>query len=439
VEPSTENVVEICESVLKIQTRNTCEGCSNRAAFVILEGSMNDPAQAQVDRAHGLMALLAKGLIESSAQRTASSLGDRSLYIGMSDIGSALECPRAAVGRKLLGNGEDLAHQHDLPSQLSRQLRLQRGHWFEAGIVQVFRQQRLPVIEQLEITTSHHGVPIKAHLDFVFASPVGQPTVRILELKSCENIPSTLYSSYETQVYGQVGLLHALWEQPAFGAHGDANRQGCFGLTFPQICREKFGIEMPVHPSAVDIEAWVLCLSMSDAKAFGPYLPDDTMLTLCLKTAEELWRNFDASKESDADLDDLPTAQGFYPLCSWCEFNADCPKFDGVDQSQWSDSLDRLKDLKSRLDELEVEISEIEEGLRTAYALSDVDGSWINAGSHRFRVSAQNSRRTLNKEQLRLELSAVLGEEEVDTLIAKCESEGKPFDRLNISEINNRP
>jgi hypothetical protein len=356
----------------------------------------------------------------------------------MSDIGRALECPRAAVGRKLIGNGDDQAHHHDLSALLSRQLRLQRGHWFEAGIAQVFRQQRLPVIEQLEIETSHHGVPIKAHLDFVFASAVGQPTVRILELKSCENIPSTLYSSYETQVYGQVGLLHALWDQPAFGVHREADSQRCSGRTFPQICHEKFGIEMPADPSLVDIEAWVLCLSMSDAKAFGPYLPDDTMLSLCLNKAEELWRKFDASKVCEAGLDGLATAQGFHPLCSWCEFNADCPKFDGVDQPQWNDTLDRLKDLKARQDELEVEISEIEEGLRTAYALSDVDGAWINAGNHRFRVSAQNGRRTLNKEQLRLELTTVLGVEEADALIARCESEGKPFDRLTVSRINKR-
>lgn len=399
---------------------------------------MNDPVQVQAGRAQGLMSLLARGLVESSAQRTLSSLGDRNQYIGMSDIGRALECPRAAVGRKLFANGNDLVHQHDLSSLLARQLRLQRGHWFEAGIAQVFRQQRLPVIEQLEIKTSHHGVPIRAHLDFVFASTVGQPTVRILELKSCENIPSTLYSSYETQVYGQVGLLHEFWDQPAFGVHGEADRQGCSRLTFPQVCREKFGVEMPVHASEVDIEAWVLCLSMSDAKAFGPYLPDDTMLSLCLNKAEELWLEFDASKVSGAGLDGLATAHGFHPLCSWCEFNADCPKFDGLDQPQWSDTLDRFKDLKTRQGELEVEISEIEEGLRTAYALSDVGGSWINAGHHRFRVSAQNGRRTLNKEQLRLELSAVLGEEKTDAIIARCESEGKPFDRLIVSRINKR-
>ena len=71
--------------------------------------------------------------------------------------------------------------------------------------------------------------------------------------------------------------------------------------------------------------------------------------------------------------------------------------------------------------------------------MSDIVGAWINAGNHRFRVSVQNGRRTLNKEQLRLELLAVLGEEKADAIIARCESEGKPFDRLNISKINKRP
>ena len=139
---------------------------------------MSEIVQVQADRSQGLMTLLAKGLLESSAQRTASSLGDRSQYIGMSDIGRALECPRAALGQKLVGTGHNQQlDQHAVQTLIGKQLRLQRGHWFEAGIAQVFRQQRLPVIEQLEIVTSHNGVPIKAHLDFVFVSPVGKPTV----------------------------------------------------------------------------------------------------------------------------------------------------------------------------------------------------------------------------------------------------------------------
>jgi hypothetical protein len=163
------------------------------------------------------------------------------------------------------------------------------------------------------------------------------------------------------------------------------------------------------------------------------------MLSLCLKTAEGLWRNVDGLKKNDEDFDNLPTAEGFHPLCSWCEFNADCPKFDGLDQPQWGNALDQLKDLKARQDQLDAEISEVEDGLKTAYALSDAFGSWISAGNQRFRVSTQAGRRTLNKDQLRLELSKVLGEDDADALITRCETEGKPFDRLNISKINKRP
>ena len=105
------------------------------------------PAQTHESRAQGLMALLAKGLVETSIQRTASSLGDRSRYIGMSDIGQALECPRAAVGNKLFGNSTELqANPDGLSSMLSKQLRLQRGHWFEAGVSQVFQNLILPFL-----------------------------------------------------------------------------------------------------------------------------------------------------------------------------------------------------------------------------------------------------------------------------------------------------
>lgn len=393
----------------------------------------------QPDRAQGLMTLLAKGLLETSAKRTVSSLGDRSQYIGMSDIGHALECPRAAVGNKLFGNSAGLeVSQHDLTSMLGKQLRLQRGHWFEAGVAQVFRTQGLPVIEQLEIKAIHNQVPIKAHLDFTFVSAVGQPTVRILELKSCENIPSTLYSSYETQVYGQVGLLRALWDKPAFGVHGETEMAGCSGLTFPELCQERLGILVPADASLVDIEAWVLCLSMSEAKAFGPYLPDKSMISLCLQTAEDLWTLTMGARSNGGDIFDLRTAKGFHALCPWCDFNADCPKFEGVDQPQWSPDLARLARLKTDAAALEAQVSEIEDGLKTAYRLSDVGGNWINAENQRFRVSSQSGRRTLNREQLRLELSAILGEDDADALLARCESEGKSFERLMVSTINGK-
>jgi hypothetical protein len=238
--------------------------------------------------------------------------------------------------------------------------------------------------------------------------------------------------------FDKVGLLRALWDKPAFGVHGETGMTGCSGLTFPELCRERLGIEMPADACLVDIEAWVLCLSMSEAKAFGPYLPDKSMLGLCLQTAEDLWTLTMGVRSNGGDIFDLPTAKGFHALCSWCDFNADCPKFDGVDQPQWSPDLAGLARLKTDAAALEAQISEIEDGLKTAYRLSDVGGNWINAENQRFRVSSQSGRRTLNREQLRLELSAILGEDDADALLARCESEGKSFERLMVSTINGK-
>lgn len=188
--------------------------------------------------------------------------------------------------------------------------------------------------------------------------------------------------------------------------------------------------------SLVDIEAWVLCLSMSEAKVFGPYLNDKSMLGLCLQTAEDLWSFTENARTNGGDIFDLPTAKGFHALCSWCDFNANCPKFQGVDQPQWDDALTHLAALKADRDDLEAQIVEVEDGLKTGCRLSTVGSAWIEAGRYRFRLSSQAGRRTLNKGTLRLELSIALGEDAADSLIARCESEGRSFERLIIQKIN---
>ena len=45
--------------------------------------------------AEGLLKILRCGLERSAEQRTAIQLGDRSQYVGMSDIAKMLDCPRA--------------------------------------------------------------------------------------------------------------------------------------------------------------------------------------------------------------------------------------------------------------------------------------------------------------------------------------------------------
>ena len=81
--------------------------------------------------AEGLLKILRCGLERSAEQRTAIQLGDRSQYVGMSDIAKMLNCPRTALAAKLYtpeyrSNDEALKHK----------ITFQRGHWFETGIHQ---------------------------------------------------------------------------------------------------------------------------------------------------------------------------------------------------------------------------------------------------------------------------------------------------------------
>ena len=51
--------------------------------------------------AERLLEILRYGLERNAEQQTAIQLGDRSLYVGMSDIAKMLDCPRAALAAKL--------------------------------------------------------------------------------------------------------------------------------------------------------------------------------------------------------------------------------------------------------------------------------------------------------------------------------------------------
>lgn len=385
------------------------------------------------DKANGLLALLHKGLHLHAERATALALGDRSKYVGLSDIGRALECPRAALLNKISPRPQ---------ASLQKLLTLQRGHWLEYGIGQALAVHNLHILPQLELAFTYNGVPIKAHLDFTLVWDNPYPAVRILELKSTERLPETLYASYETQLYGQASFLADFWNMPVFSLRDGNGTILPRNQTMPQLCKAHFGLVLPVEPTAVDMEAWGLCLSMSDAKAFGPYLPNDAMRDLCLNTAETFWRHKQAVENGQLDINAVPHATGFHALCAYCDWNADCPKFhDGEYQPQWQPELDRLALLKNSRSALDAEIEALESGLKDAYALSSMKGDWINAGSHRFRVTSSNGRRTLDREALRSELTEIfhfekLDEIDVDALLKRCEQEGRAFSRLLINEIN---
>ena len=173
-------------------------------------------------REKALLEVIRQGFLVSSRSQTHAMLGDRTSYVGMSDVGKYLECPRAAVASRIFPE----------PENLDRLLPLQRGHWFEQGIGEGLSALGLRVLPQLEIDWIYKDTPIRAHLDFTLVWDSPRKAVRILEVKSTENIPTEPYPSHLIQVKGQTSLLAALWHHPVFSVRNTSGEQICMPEPF---------------------------------------------------------------------------------------------------------------------------------------------------------------------------------------------------------------
>ena len=383
------------------------------------------------DRTEGLRALIRQGLEAVSQKSTAVHLGDRSTYVGMSDIGQHWECPRAALARKVVPT----------PNSLERLLTLQRGHWFESGVGKALASLGLHVLPQLEINWQHQGVAIKAHLDFVLVWGAPVNAIRILEVKSTSRLPDTPHDSHLLQRHGQLGLLTQAWDKLVFSIRAEDGTLLHEKMTFPQLCHARLGLQLPATADKTSMEAWLLCLSMKDVTTFGPYTFNQAMLDTALDHAVQLWDDLTAHRAGNLSLSQVTCAQGFYPICSYCEYNDDCPKFpQGMQMPQWEPALEKLAALKEQRTALDNEIKEMETVLKLVHRQSGTR-DWVDAGKHRFRMSVAAGRSTLNRKVLHEELTDIfrfegLGDIDVDALLARCERTGAPFERLCVSPVN---
>ena len=336
-----------------------------------------------------------------------------------------LDCPRVALAAKLYP-----PEHRNTAEALNHQITFQRGHWFETGVHQALIGYGLSLLSQLEIEIVYGDVLLKAHLDFTLVTDQPHPSVRILEVKSTAKLPTTLSESYLMQIGAQTALLKAYWNHPVFNIIQETG-EVLYHRTLPEICKELLGVSLSDDASACDIQGWVLCLSMCDAKAFGPFLPEDADIARCLDMASEFWETMNDLKENRLNLNAIRTAQGLDALCPSCFWRKDCPHFWGSSHPEWEDALVQLIKLKTQKKSFEADIDELESRLKVAYQLSHtVRGEWINTGKHTFRVIPQNGRVTLDRKRLNEELETLLGEQDARTLLARCEKQGEPFERL---------
>ena len=206
-------------------------------------------------------------------------------------------------------------------------------------------------LSQLEIEIRYGDVPIKAHLDFTLVADQPQPTVRILEVKSTVRLPATLSGSHAMQIGDQTASLKTYWDLPVFNLVQNTGEVLLY-RTFPEICNECLGVSL-LDASACDIQGWVLCLSMCDAKAFGPFFPKDTDISRCLDMASEFCETMIALRDNLLNLNTIQTVQGLSSLCPSCLWRKDCPHFKGSSHPEWEDTLAQFMDLKTQKKSIE--------------------------------------------------------------------------------------
>lgn len=383
------------------------------------------------ERQQTVLNFLEHGMKISGERLTYMTLGNRSGYIGLSDLAKYSECPRAALAAKVLPKDDEFG----------RLLAFSRGHWIEQGIGDALSCCGYPIMPQLEISLkSGTDVPIKAHLDFVLFAAEPEPKVRVVEVKSMSSIPDEPYPQHEFQVNAQGSMLKEFWNQPVFTLRNEYGHPVFEGATFPEICKGNFATQLPNDPDDVSIEAWLLCVSMKEAVPFGPYTSSPSMIDDVLVMAEEFWAYFTQIQEDAESLILAPHKMDFSPFCCSCQYNGDCPKFcDAISQPQWEAAIAKWESLKSQKSACEAELKELDAAIRQAYQLSGTR-DWITAGRYRFRVSQMPGRKSLNKGILRDELAHLFACKNIDmdvpALLTSCEREGAPYTRLNISTIN---
>lgn len=382
------------------------------------------------NREKALLEVIRRGLEIEDKISAETILGDRSAYVGMSDIAKYAECPRAAIMDKIENN----------TSGLSKLLTLRRGHWFENGVGNALFTQDLKYFHQLEIRLKRKTGIVMAHLDFtlVWNSPAN--AVRILEVKSTEKIPDSPWQAHCLQAQGQASILRKYWNKPVFNLPNAGGAGFWRDMTFPEICMKRLNIALPSKTENLSIESWILYLSMREAKAYGPFVYSPESHAEILRLGESMLADLKRCKSDDAHIERINYRQGFYPLCGNCEFNADCPKFKkGNLQPEWEDALVKLDILKNQKTEIANKITEIENALKQAHANSG-SRDWIETGKHRFRMSMVTGRESLDQSSLKKEVASIFSKNnltvDIDQLFSGCMKRGASFPRLTISTVN---
>jgi len=237
--------------------------------------------------------LFLKSLTRLALEHTLKELGDRSKYLGASEIG---QCPRKTILSKVAPS----------PADLETLLRFERGHMAEEIAAKALSAAGYTFERQVEVICD--DLPIRGHLDFVFTNEA-RKTKAVLEVKSPGHTPATPYGSWEEQLYLQMGLL---------------------ARAYPEYRVEKGAI-------------LVLNLNDGEVELFNGYSHQEEVFAGLMEKARRIWDEYQSFLHEGVEL----TTEAS-PLCGYCEYFDDCPRFAAEEVPELDAAVQELLDLQER-------------------------------------------------------------------------------------------
>ena len=216
-----------------------------------------------------LQIFLEKALRENS-KNNSSHLGDRSKYVGASDIAG---CPRKAAMNKLQPEDFDA----------KTLLRFSRGHAAEDLIDGIFRAGGLTPQREVELSHPEYS-DIKCHIDFLFNSKTSG-RYHVMELKTTDGLPDAPYESWVNQLHVQMGLLEL----------------------------DKPGVPIGGSILAVDLNA-------GEWKEFNSFTPNRILFDAMIMKGRHILSSINTPEKAQIE-------PGI--LCGYCSHRGTCPAFAG--------------------------------------------------------------------------------------------------------------
>jgi hypothetical protein len=225
-------------------------------------------------------------------------LGDRSSYVGASDIAG---CPRKAAFGKLS------TVNHDIKTLL----RFTRGHAAQAMYAGFFTAGGALFGEEVEV--AHPEFPeIMCHIDFMFYGSRQSKRLHIVEMKSTDGIPSEPYGSWVDQLHVQMGLL-----------------------------------KLNVDPQ-IEITGSILVVDLNrgEYREFNSYVPNDALFDHLVEKGQHILAAIkgECSPRTEPGI-----------LCGYCAHRLGCPSHDGaqpipLEILKSADAYERLQRQKETLE-----------------------------------------------------------------------------------------